>query len=71
MSFSVELGFRIPIVCSGIPDSLRCIPDSKANDSGFRKQNFPGFRNPDALTWGERIHVAVKEQRILLPDKTL
>ena len=33
-SFSGELGFRIPIV-SGIPDSYRCIPDSKAQDSGF------------------------------------
>ena len=30
-SLSVELGFRIPIV-SGIPDSLSCIPDSKAKD---------------------------------------
>ena len=28
---SVELGFRIPIV-SGIPDSLSCSPDSKAQD---------------------------------------
>ena len=33
-SWSVELGFWIPIV-SGIPDSLGCIPDSKAQDSGF------------------------------------
>ena len=31
---SVELGFRIPIV-SGIPDSLCCIPYSKAHDSRF------------------------------------
>ena len=35
-SFSVELGFRIPIV-SGILDFYGCIPDSKAQDSGFRK----------------------------------
>ena len=34
-SLSVELGFRIPIV-SGFLDSLNCIPDSKAQDSGFR-----------------------------------
>ena len=27
-----ESGFRIPIV-SGIPESLSCIPDSKAQDS--------------------------------------
>ena len=32
--FSVELGLKIPIV-SGMPDSLSCIPDSKAQDSGF------------------------------------
>ena len=25
---------------------MRCIPDSKANDSGVRKQKFHGFRNP-------------------------
>ena len=38
-SFSVELWFRIRIV-SGIPDSYTCIPDSKAQDSGFHKQKF-------------------------------
>ena len=42
-SYTVELGFRIPIV-SGIPDSHSCIPDSKAQDSGFYKQKFPRFR---------------------------
>ena len=42
---SVELGFRIPIV-SGVLDSLSCIPDSKAQDFWFHKQNFLGFRNP-------------------------
>ena len=31
-SLSMELGFPIPIV-SGIPDSLSCIPDSRAPDS--------------------------------------
>ena len=46
-SFSVELGFRIPIV-SGIPDSYSCIPDSNAHDSGLHKQRFPRFRNPHA-----------------------
>ena len=60
----MELGFRIPIV-SEIPLSLCCILDSKAPDSGFRRQNFqgfrisqakikPGFRNPNSLTWGEQ-----------------
>ena len=42
-SYTVELGFRIPIV-RGIPDSDSCIPDSKAQDSGFHKQKFPRFR---------------------------
>ena len=49
-SFSVELGFQIRIV-RGIPDSYTCIPDSKAQDSGFQMQKFPGFRNPDSFTW--------------------
>ena len=35
-SLSVELGFRIQIV-SGIPDSLSCILDFKAQDSRFQK----------------------------------
>ena len=62
-SLSVELGFRISIV-DGILDSLSCIPDSNAQDSGFHKSNFPdsrfhkqkfpGFPNLDLLTWGER-----------------
>ena len=39
-SLSVKLGFWIPIV-SGIPDSLSCIPDSKDQDFGFHKQEFP------------------------------
>ena len=42
-SYTVELGFQIPIV-GGIPDSDSCIPDSKAQDSGFHKQKFPRFR---------------------------
>ena len=28
-------------------------PDSKAQDSGFHKQNFLGLRNPDSLAWGD------------------
>ena len=48
----MELGFWILIV-SGIPDCLSCIPYSKTQDSGFRKQKFPRFRNLDSLTWGE------------------
>ena len=49
-----------------IPDSLSCIPDSKAQgswssiphstgkifpDSVFHKQKFLGFRNPDSITY--------------------
>ena len=37
---SVELEFWISIV-SGIPDSLSCIPDSKAQDCRFHQQKFP------------------------------
>ena len=32
--------WKIPVVI-GIPDSLSCIPDFKAQDSGFRKEKFP------------------------------
>ena len=56
--FLVKLGFWIPII-SRIPDSLSCIPDSKAQDSGFHKQNFYGFRDPDSLTWGETTYTLV------------
>lgn len=60
--FSVELGFQIPII-NGIPDFFKCIPGSKAQDSGFHDLNFPDygfhrqkfirFQNPDSVTWGE------------------
>ena len=46
--FVSEIWIRIPIV-SGIPDSLSCLPDSKAQDSGFHKQKFhavSGIRIP-------------------------
>jgi len=48
----VELGLQITIV-SGIPDSLSCIPDSKAQDSGIHKWKFLAFRHLDSLTRGE------------------
>ena len=51
-SLSMELGFWIPII-SGIPDSLSCIPDSKAHDSGFHKLNLSTFfGNPIVLCVG-------------------
>ena len=54
---SVELGFWIPIV-RGIPDSLRYIPDSKAQDARFHRQKFPGFRNQGSLSYGEK-HITI------------
>ena len=62
-SLSVELGeFRISNV-SGIPDSLSCIPVSKAQDFNSASKSFhipdstskncPSFRNPVSLAWGE------------------
>ena len=34
------------LIISGIPDSLSCILDSKAQDSEFYQQNFPRFQIP-------------------------
>ena len=46
----MEMGFRIP-------DSMRCIPDSKGEDYGFSKQKFARFQNPNILTWGKLLTV--------------
>ena len=46
-SLSAELEFRIPII-GEIPDSLSWTPDSKAQDSGFQKKTFSGFKIPQA-----------------------
>ena len=62
-----ELGFRIPII-SMIPDSWSWIPHSKAQDSGFCKQKFPGFCNPDYLTWGERASLNLTTSDIMSID---
>jgi len=45
----VKFGFWIPIF-SRVLYSLSCIPDFKAQDSGFHKKKFPGFLNPDCLS---------------------
>ena len=45
----MEFGFRI-LIASGIPDSLKSIRDSKAHDSRFLQQKFPGF--PNNYVWG-------------------
>ena len=44
-SFSMKLGFRIPIVGD--------IPDSKVPDSRFHMQKFPGCPDSESLTRGE------------------
>ena len=49
--WNLDSGF-LPV--SGIPDSLSCISDSKAQDSRFHKQNFPEFRKLDSRTLGEK-----------------
>ena len=67
--WNLDSGFQ-PIV-SGIPDSLYCIPDSKAQDSKFHVYNFPRFRipkakifrNPESLTRGEQEMLSFLQQR--------
>ena len=56
-SLSVELGFRIP-------DSVRCIPDSKARDYVFPKQKFARFQNPNCLTRGKLLTVTDVQQPV-------
>ena len=52
----LELGFRISIV-HRIPDSLSWVAVSKARDSGFHYQKFPGFWNPGDLPYmGQMIY---------------
>ena len=43
-----DSSYWILVFVSGtrILDSLSCIPDFKAQDVGFHKQNFPGVRIP-------------------------
>ena len=61
-SLSLKLGIRIAIV-TGISDSLTCIPDSKAQESGSHDSNFPDSkfqqpkisRNPDSKSKISRI----------------
>ena len=47
------LSVELPID-RGIPDSLCCIPNPRAQDSGFHKQKIPEFRIPRAKL--SRIH---------------
>ena len=59
-SLLVELGFRIQII-KGIPDSLSYFTDSKAKPRipDFRKQTFPGFRNPQAKIFRKRSGIRI------------
>ena len=47
---SLELGFGTPII-TGNPDSLSCMPDPKARDSGFHKQKVSGFPYIGRTEW--------------------
>ena len=59
-SFSVELGFRIPNLYSGLEGPGFQIPQAKRFlDSGFQVQKFAGLRNPDTLPWGEHLRIWV------------
>ena len=49
-SLLVKLGFWNPIY-RRIPNSLSCIPDSKAHDSGFHKHKFGARVNMDRYTF--------------------
>ena len=68
-SLLVKFGFWIPNF-SRIPDSLSCIPDSKAQDSGFHKKKFPGVRNPDFLDM-ERDEEAPAVNVLVFPFSTI
>ena len=52
---SGTIGFWI-LILSRILDSMSCIPDSKAQDSGFHKQKFDRMLNLDSLTWGHYLN---------------
>ena len=61
---SAEFGFRFPIV-RGIPDSLSCISDSKAQDSGNHKQLISGFpcmgrKRKSRISYDDYILYAIK-----------
>ena len=58
LSFERVAQSNLEWISSKVDSGFQClvgfrIPDSKAQDSGFHKQKFPGFWNPDSLTWGD------------------
>ena len=60
-SLMVEKGFRILFII-GIPDSLSCIPESKARDSGIHKPKFAPFQNPDYLILATKYRITLWRQ---------
>ena len=65
---------RIPNV-SRIPDSVRCIPDSKAQDSGFHEQKIswnPDSKNKNSLDSGIRIplNAAIAVNKVTLSNRS-
>ena len=68
---SLELGFGITLI-SRIPDSLSCIPNSKARDSGFHEQKSSGFheQKSSGFPWRtERIKKKYSELNIRCIDR--
>ena len=82
--FQSLVGFRIPLAVfriskSGIPDSIACIPDFKAQYSGFHEENSATSRNFQdfeiwiLFTWGDLLVVVVLQNvlRIMVWRKCL
>ena len=72
--FVNETWIRIPNV-SKIPDSVRCIPDSKAQDSGFHEQKIswnPDSKNKNSLDSGIRIplNAAIAVNKVTLSNRS-
>ena len=68
-SLSCKNRLMYPVV-NGISGSLNCIPFSKAQDSGFHKQNwYPWFQNPYSSTRGDKRSHRAKLQMVYCDEK--